>query len=71
MAFINSFKFAPGPWYKFRDVDVLDSVVNIDLYAHQGKNFENKDFELKVVFDAHNYFAIDLMQRIRFHLRRK
>ncbi|NLB80015.1 MAG: hypothetical protein GX800_00015, partial [Clostridiaceae bacterium] len=33
--------------------------------AHQGKNFEHPDFELKVVYDAHNYFAIDLFQRIR------
>ena len=65
MAFTNSFKFAPGPWYAYRDQEVLDRVVNEDLYASQGKNFENPDFELKVVFDAHNYFAVDLMQRIR------
>ena len=65
MSFYSSFKFAPGPWFKYRDQEVLDSVVNVDMYAKQGKNFENPDFELKVVFDVHNYFALELMQRIR------
>ena len=65
MAFNSSFKFAPGPWYPYQDREVLDRVVNEDIYAKQGKNFENPEFELKPVFDVHNYFAIDLMQRIR------
>ena len=65
MAFYSSFKFAPGPWFPIKDQELLDSVVNEDLIARQGKNFENPDFELKVVFDVHNYFALDLMQRIR------
>ena len=65
MSFYSSFKFAPGPWFKYRDQAVLDSVVNVDMYAKQGKNFENPDFELIVVPDVHNYFAVDLMQRIR------
>ena len=65
MAFINTFKFAPAEWLPFREQEVLDSVVNVDMRAHEGKNFENPDFELKIVFDVHNYFAIDLMQRIR------
>lgn len=65
MAFYNTFKFAPPEWLPFQDREVLDSVVNEDFYARQGKNFENPDFELKVVHDVHNYFATDLMQRIR------
>ena len=65
MAFKNSFKFAPAEWLPFQDQEVLDSVINEDMYARQGKNFENPDFELKIVFDVHDYFAIDLMQRIR------
>ena len=65
MAFYSSFKFAPAEWLPFRDQAVLDSVVNEDLCARQGKHFENPDFELKVVFDVHNYFAVELMQRIR------
>lgn len=65
MAFISSFKFAPAEWLPFRDQEVLDSVVNVDMYARQGNTFENPDFDLDIVFDVHNYFAIDLMQRIR------
>ena len=65
MAFNNTFKFAPAEWLPFQDTEVLDKVVNMDIRAHQGKNFENPDFELKVVFDVHNYFVVDLFQRIR------
>ncbi len=65
MAFYSSFKYAPGDWFPFKDREFIDSIVNVDVNARQGKNFENPDFELKVVFDVHNYFAIDLMQRIR------
>jgi len=65
MAFYNSFKFAPAEFLPFQDREVLDRVVNEDVYARQGKNFEHPDFELKVVFDVHNYFAVDLFQRIR------
>ncbi|MBQ3234981.1 MAG: hypothetical protein IJA97_02355 [Clostridia bacterium] len=65
MAFYSSFKFAPGEWFPFKDREFIDNIVNEDVNARQGKNFENPDFELKVVFDVHNYFAIDLMQRIR------
>ena len=65
MAFNNTFKFAPAEWLPFQDIEVLDAVVNKDIREHQGKNFENPDFELKVVFDVHNYFAIDLFQKIR------
>lgn len=65
MAFVNTYKFAPAEWLPIQDQAVLDQVVNEDINAHQGKDFENPDFELKVVFDVHNYFAIDLFQRIR------
>lgn len=59
------FPVAPAPWMPFQDQEVLDRVATEDFYAHQGKNFENPDFELKVVYDVHNYFAIDLFHRIR------
>lgn len=65
MAFKNTFKFAPAEWLPFRDDKVLLEIENVDMYAHQGKNFENPDFELKIVPDVHNYFAVDLMQKIR------
>lgn len=65
MAYRHSFKFAPAEWLPFRDEQVLDFAMNEDMRAREGKNFENPDFELKIVFDVHNYFAIELMQRIR------
>ena len=65
MAFVSTFKFAPAEWLPFQDREVLDRVVNVDIRENQGKNFENPDFELKVVFDVHNYFTVDLFQRIR------
>lgn len=65
MAFINKFQFAPAEWLPFKDRAVLDEVWSADIEAHAGKNFENPDFDLKVVPDVHNYFAIDLFQRIR------
>ena len=65
MAYHNSFRFAPAEWLPFRDSEVLERVANTDIREHQGKIFENPDFELKVVFDVHNYFAVDLFQKIR------
>lgn len=65
MPFVNTFKFAPAEWLPFQDRKVLDEVVNVDMNARQGNIFENPEFELKVVYDVHNYFAADLMQRIR------
>lgn len=65
MAYEVTFKFAPGEWFPYQDRDVLLRVQQEDMYAKQGKNFENPEFELKIVQDVHNYFAIDLMQRIR------
>ncbi len=65
MSINTNFNFAPAEWLPIRDSEILDRVGVEDFYAHQGKNFENPDFELKVVHDVHNYFSIDLMQRIR------
>ena len=65
MSFVNKFQFAPAEWLPLQDRDMLDRVALEDYYAHQGKNFENPDFELKIVYDVHNYFSIDLFQRIR------
>ena len=65
MAYNNTFKFAPAEWLPFRDGEVLLKAFNADLSAMQGKNFENPDFELKVVGDVHNYFVVELFQRIR------
>ena len=65
MAFTLNFKFAPAEWLPFRDEETLFRVMNEDFYKKEGRNFENPDFELKIVHDVHNYFAIDLMQRIR------
>ena len=61
MPFVNTFKFAPAEWLDFQDRKVLDEVVNVDMHARQGNIFENPEFELKVVYDVHNYFAADLM----------
>ncbi len=63
--FVSKFEFAPAEWLPFKDRKVLDSVLLEDYHAHEGKTFENPDFELKIVYDVHNYFAIDLFQRIR------
>ncbi len=65
MAFINTFKFAPPEWLAFRDTEVLDRVVNENIYAREGKTFENPDFELKIAFEVEDYFAVDLVHRIR------
>ena len=65
MAYEVNFKFAPGEWFPYQDRDVLLRVQQEDMYAKQGNNFENPEFELKIVQDVHNYFAVDLMHRIR------
>jgi len=65
MAFINKFQFAPAEWLPFKDQAVLDEVWSADINAKQGKNFENPEFELKVVPDVHNQFSIDLFHKIR------
>ena len=65
MSFINKFEFAPAEWLPFQDSEMLNRVGMSDVRTCVGKQFENPDFELKVVYDVHNYFAVDLFQRIR------
>ena len=65
MAYELNFKFAPAEWLPFQDEAVILSAMRENFYERAGKNFENPDFELKIVPDVHNYFAVDLMQRIR------
>ena len=65
MAYEVNFKFAPAEWLPFQDEKVLMDVMREDFYERAGCGYENPDFELKVVPDVHNYFAVDLMQRIR------
>ena len=65
MSFTTKWSFKPAPWTAFADQDVLDKVMLMDLNKEQGKRFENPDFELKVVWDCINYYAIDIFQRIR------
>ena len=65
MAFTSKFNPAPAPWLPLRDQDVVDRAALADLHDYVGKNFENPDFELKVVPDVRNFFAADLFFRIR------
>lgn len=65
MAYELNFKFAPAEWLAIKDKDVLLDAMREDFYKKQGNCFENPDFNLRVVSDVHNYFAIDLMQRMR------
>ncbi len=65
MAYYNQFEFAPAPWLPIQDRQVLDSVGKKAFDAHIGKAFDNPDFELSIVPDVNNYFAIDLFCRIR------
>ncbi len=65
MAFVNKFEFAPAEWLPLQDRELLNRVGMEDLAAHQGKVYENPEFEFRIVYDVHNYFATDLFQRIR------
>ena len=65
MAFYNTFRFAPAEWLPVQDQAILDRVVNGDIRAHQGRIFEHPEFEVKVVPEVEDYFAVDLFQRIR------
>lgn len=65
MAFVNKFEFAPAEWLPLQDREMLDRVCAMDIAAHQGNGYEHPDFEVKVVYDVHNYFVTDLFHRIR------
>jgi len=65
MSFTTKWSFKPAPWTAFADQEVLDKVMLMDLNKEQGKKYENPEFELKVVYDCRNYYAIDIFQRIR------
>ena len=65
MAFINKFEFEPAEWLPFHDREMLNRIGMSNILGLEGKNFENPEFELKIVYDVHNYFATDLYQRIR------
>lgn len=65
MAINKYFNFAPAEWFRFKDRDILDRVITEDVISHAGNGFENPEFELKVVPDVHNYFAMELFWRIR------
>lgn len=64
MSFTTKWSFKPAPWTPFDDQEVLDKVMLMDLSEAQGKKYENPDFELKVVWDCRNYYAVDIFQRI-------
>ena len=65
MAVINKFEFAPAEWLPLQDREMLDRVGLMNVADHQGRVYENPDFEVQVVYDVHNYFATDLFQRIQ------
>ena len=65
MAFNEIFDFAPAEWLPLQDKELIDRLPKMEIVDHQGKNFENPEFEARVVFDVHNYFAADLFHRIR------
>ena len=65
MAFVNKFEFAPAQWLPLQDREMLDRVGMMDINEHQGKIYENPEFDVRVVYDVHNYFVTDLFQRIR------
>ncbi len=65
MAINKYFNFAPAEFLPFQDREVLDRVISEDLNTREGSTFENPEFELRIVHDVHNYFATDLMQKIR------
>ena len=65
MAFNRIFDFAPAEWLPLQDQEMLDRIGLMELTECQGKVFEHPDFEMRIVYDVHNYFASDLFHRIR------
>ncbi|MDO4489336.1 MAG: hypothetical protein Q4B67_09660 [Eubacteriales bacterium] len=65
MAFVNKFEVAPAEWLPIQDQEVIDRVGYMDISEHQGKVYENPDFDVQVVWELEDYFVTDLFQRIR------
>ena len=65
MALINKFQFRPAEWLPFQDAEMLNRISLSNIRDYEGKKYENPEFELRIVWDVHNYFAVDLFQRIR------
>lgn len=65
MAFNSVFDFAPAEWLPLQDREMLDRIGLMNIPDHVGKIYENPEFEARIVYDVHNYFATDLFQRIR------
>lgn len=69
MAFIFGFTHEPAPWLPLRDMEAVDRAMLCDIHDAQGKQFENPDFSVEVVWDVHNIFVTDLFQRIQLSHR--
>lgn len=65
MAFISKFEFAPAEWLPLQDREMLDRVCQMDFKNQVDRQYENPEFQVKVVYDVHNYFTTDLFHRIR------
>jgi len=65
MSFISKFEFAPAEWLPLQDREMLDRVCQMDFNEQLDRQYENPEFQVKVVFDVHNYFTTDLFHRIR------
>ena len=65
MAYQSTFNFAPAEWLPIRDQALLDEIYTEKVSDHQGKIYENPEFDFQVVWEVHNYFATDLFHRIR------
>ena len=65
MAFVSKFEFAPAEWLPLQDREMLDRVCQMDFNNELDRQYENPEFQVKVVYDVHNYFTTDLFHRIR------
>jgi len=65
MAYKIVFDFEPAEWLPIRDRELLSEIADVDLATKQGRIYENPEFDFQVVWDVHNYFVADLVQRIR------
>ena len=65
MAFVSKFEFAPAEWLPLQDREMLDRVCQMNFKDELGRQYENPEFQVKIVYDVHNYFTTDLFHRIR------